>query len=312
MKIKKYVFITFAMILGLLLSFNGKVSAEEQSIRLTLECEVEEMKISIYKIAEISENGTYQLQKPFDSYKSKIHGLAELHDLDSEGWRVLAGTLETTVAADSVKALSVQTADEEGKIVFEDLEKGLYLIVGSKIRDDQYSYTPSPMILALPIEGASGAWDYQPVIRYSKIEKEELKNEKNLEVVKIWKDSKHKEKRPKEITVALLKNGKVYETVKLNEKNQWSYQWKALSAKEQWTVVEKDIPDSYRVEYSKNGEKIYIVNYVKDSETPDSDKPEKLPQMGQLWWPVPILTLAGLSAMIIGMFKRKAENEFEK
>ena len=64
MKIKKYVFITFAMILGLLLSFNGKVSAEEQNIRLTLQCEVEEMKISIYKIAEISENGTYQLQKP--------------------------------------------------------------------------------------------------------------------------------------------------------------------------------------------------------------------------------------------------------
>ena len=312
MKIKKYVFITFAMILGLLLSFNGKVSAEEQSIRLTLQCEVEEMKISIYQIAEFSEGGTYQLQKPFDSYKTKIHGLSELHALDSEGWRVLAGTLETTVAADSVKALSVQTADEEGKIVFEDLEKGLYLIVGSKTQDDKFSYTPSPMILALPMEGTSGELDDQPVVRYSKIEKDELKNERNLEVVKIWKDEKAKEKRPKEITVALLKNGKVYKTVKLNEKNQWSYQWKALSAKEQWTVVEKNIPDSYRVEYSKNGEKIYIVNYVKDSETPDPDKPEKLPQMGQLWWPVPILTLAGLSAMIIGMFKRKAENEFEK
>ena len=293
------------MILGLLLSFNGKVSAEEQSIRLTLQCEVEEMKISIYQIAEFSEGGTYQLQKPFDSYKTKIHGLSELHALDSEGWRVLAGTLETTVAADSVKALSVQTADEEGKIVFEDLEKGLYLIVGSKNKDDKFSYTPSPMILALPMEGTSGELDDQPVVRYSKIEKDELKNERNLEVVKIWKDEKAKEKRPKEITVALLKNGKVYETVKLNEKNQWSYQWKALSAKEQWTVVEKNIPDSYRVEYSKNGEKIYIVNYVKDSETPDPDKPEKLPQMGQLWWPVPILCMLGLLSVTLGLIRRK-------
>ena len=309
---KKYMLMIFALILGLLLPFGVNASTDEQKVRLTLQCEVEEMKLSIYQIAEYLDDGTYQLQKPFDSYQTKVKGLTELQFLDSEGWRVLAGTLETNVTADSVKPLSSEKPGTDGTVVFEDLSRGLYLIIGSQTQDDQYRYTASPMILSLPFEGTAGEWDCQPVIRYSKIEKEELKNEKNLEVVKIWKDAKVKEKRPKEITVELLKNGKVYDTVKLNAKNQWSYQWKNLSAKEQWTVVEKEIPDSYQVEYSKNGNKIYIVNYAKDSEKPENNKPEKLPQTGQLWWPVPILTLTGLAAIMIGVFKRKAENEFKK
>lgn len=45
---------------------------------------------------------------------------------------------------------------------------------------------------------------------------------------------------------------------------------------------------------------------------PTPPKPGKptLPQTGQLWWPVPVLTAAGLLLVIAGLLRRRgAENE---
>jgi len=33
--------------------------------------------------------------------------------------------------------------------------------------------------------------------------------------------------------------------------------------------------------------------------------PNKLPQTGQLWWPVPVLLSAGLLLLLIGVVRRK-------
>ena len=140
---------------------------------------------------------------------------------------------------------------------------------------------------------------------------------KALEVIKIWKDKGYKEKRPKEVTIELLRDGKNYEIVKLNTKNNWKYQWSNLSADYQWTVVEKGISDDYKVEYSKSGNKVYVINYYKEPEKtnkpnePEKPKPsnppkaEKLPQTGQMWWPVPILMVTGILFWLIGWTKSK-------
>ena len=178
MKIKKYLLAAFITILGLFLSIGVKAAENEQSIRLTLQCDVEEMQVSLYQIAGYTDDGTYELQKPFDEYAKSVKGLAQLETLDSEGWRVLAGTLENNVLADSTKAMSVMKTDKDGTLVFENLSQGLYLIVGAKTKDQEFIYTPSPLILSLPVKGTSGEWDNSPVVQYSKIEKEELKEKK--------------------------------------------------------------------------------------------------------------------------------------
>ncbi len=41
---------------------------------------------------------------------------------------------------------------------------------------------------------------------------------------------------------------------------------------------------------------------------PDTPKGGKLPQTGQLWWPVPVLLLAGLVLVIVGLLRRKEDN----
>lgn len=42
-----------------------------------------------------------------------------------------------------------------------------------------------------------------------------------------------------------------------------------------------------------------------DSEPPEHPKPPKLPQTGQLWWPVPILACGGLVFVLVGLIRRK-------
>ena len=310
MKIKKYIIGLFIGILGLILPMFA--DAAEKVCSLTLSSEVVGTEISLYQIAENFSNKNYKLTDSFDDYQSKIKGLDQLEKLDSEGWRALAATLEDCVTADKIKAVSTKKVAEQKRVVWENLPEGVYLITGTQIKDQKYTYILSPMIITLPGQAEDGKLEYHPTIKFNKLEKEEIEVTKKLEVIKIWKDSKNKKKRPAEVTIELLRDGKKYETIKLNAKNNWKHQWIDLSAEHRWTVAEKNISSDYQVEYSKSGNKIYVVNHYKDSEKPEtpgkpseSPKPQKLPQTGQLWWPVPILAVLGLTAWTIGSIKRR-------
>ena len=321
MKRKKHLYAALVCILILILPIFSNASEKKIVYGLTMECEVIGTEISLYRIAGDIQKGNYNLQDPFKTYRSKVEGLENLDTLDSEGWRSLASTLEECVIADQIEADYTQKVSEAGSAVFDDILKGVYLITGSRIRGKDVIYTPSPMIITIPRQMDTGAFEYHPTVKYNKIEKEQLKTTKKLEVIKIWKDSDAKEKRPSEVTIELLRDGKKHKTIKLNAKNNWKYQWENLSADYRWTIIEKDVPSSYRVEYSKTGNKIYVVNHYKKSEKPDKPKtpektPEKseaseppkvqkLPQTGQLWWPVPILAVLGIIVWMIGWIKRR-------
>lgn len=324
MKIKYAIFAVFVCILGLVFPMNA--SAEEASYGLTLQCEAEGTQFSLYRIADYTLNETYTLVEPFAASSSKLKGLDKLNDLDSEGLRTLANTLEEWVEAEDIKPVSTKKVEKES-VFWENLSRGLYLITGTQTRDEKYLYTPSPSMVVLPARETTGEWNAHPVIKYNKLEKEELKKEKNLEVIKIWKDSGHKDERPSEITIVLLKNGKQYDSVKLNKKNNWRYKWKDLSADDRWTISEKKIPDDYQVEYARSGSKIYVINHYDEPDKPNKpDKPKlpenpktpekptspKLPQTGQLWWPVPILAVLGAGFWLIGWSRRRTWYDDEK
>ena len=50
----------------------------------------------------------------------------------------------------------------------------------------------------------------------------------------VWDDDGYEDLRPSEVTVTLLKNQKVYETVTLSAANNWRYSWTGISAEYQW------------------------------------------------------------------------------
>jgi tetratricopeptide (TPR) repeat protein len=124
-------------------------------------------------------------------------------------------------------------------------------------------------------------------------------------VLKSWKNDSAA-KRPKSITVYLLRDGEVFDTVILNSANNWRYTWDKLDSSYKWTVAEK-VPDNYTVTITKEGVTYLITNTGKDEPPKKEEKPPKLPQTGQLWWPVPILAVLGLMFILIGCIRRRGD-----
>ena len=148
---------------------------------------------------------------------------------------------------------------------------------------------------------------------------------------------------PASVTVALLRNGEVYKTVKLNAGNHWRHTWTGLSDRYDWSVAEVDVPEGFTSSMEKNGWTYTIINddLPEEPETPpdEPDEPEEpdtpeepetppeepdepetdipddgtpgepdqptLPQTGQSWWPVWLLAIAGAILMLAGILVKK-------
>lgn len=148
-----------------------------------------------------------------------------------------------------------------------------------------------------------------------------------IHVLKVWKQDQVKE-RPASVQVDLLRTDQdgtttVADSQILEKENQWSYTWEDLSSQVSWSVVETEVPSGYTVSTSREGNTVVLTN----TKTADSeDKPEspdktgtsgenggnssqKLPQTGQLWWPIPLLMLAGVICLLVGKQLRKSMEE---
>ena len=125
---------------------------------------------------------------------------------------------------------------------------------------------------------------------------------------KVWDDAGKENVRPAEVSVQLLRDGRVYDTVALNAGNNWRYTWSDLDDSYSWTVVEQECED-YTVRIERNGITFVITNtYVKeipDNPTPTEPTKPGLPQTGQPWWPVPLLLTCGLLFLVVGLICRK-------
>lgn len=77
-------------------------------------------------------------------------------------------------------------------------------------------------------------------------------------------------------------------------------------------MVEKEM-DDYTVTVTREGVTFVVTNtYTGDTPAAPPGKPAepKLPQTGQLWWPVPVLLAVGLLLVLIGLICRRGiENE---
>lgn len=189
-----------------------------------------------------------------------------LNDLRADG---LANHLSAYAAQHNLSGLYA-SANENGCVLFDDLQTGLYLIV-QEGRVSGY-YATEPFLLSVPMTNADGTgWIYD--IQASP--KAEAKTDNpgavtSLTVEKRWSNGNHPA--PDSATVTLLCDGRIFDTQILNENNQWCYKWTNLDKDYSWTVAELDIPDGYQVSYASTGKKVTITNtYVPSiSDNPDS------------------------------------------
>lgn len=193
---------------------------------------------------------------------------AVLNDLSDPG---LAEHLAAYAKTNEI-AGTEQTADSSGKVVFHDLSVGLYLIVQSGSVSGWYPI--NPFIVSIPMTNAEGTgWIYDVDASPKAQPRPESPDvdDTKVTVKKIWSgaDNDH----PDSVTVHLLRDGEIYDTVTLSSANHWKHTWDNLDDDYRWSVAEADVPDGYTVSYSTSGTTIIIENF-KEPDIPDN--PESL------------------------------------
>lgn len=253
-----------------------------------------DVSFDIYFVAEMNESGDFALSGDFMNYP------VSFENLDSSGWRALAQTLNAYAQRDSLRPLRQEKSTIDGSVSFEKLTVGLYLVVGESYIKGNTAYTPEPMLVSLPGTEEGGEWIYDVKLS-CKYDSETIPTRVERKVQKVWKDDGNEEKRPESISVQLLENGKIVDTVVLSRENNWEYTWKNLNGSSNWQVVEAETPAGYTVSIAREGIVFVMTN------TRPSKIPPKLPQTGMLWFPVPILVCGGLLLVIIGLFIRRRQ-----
>ena len=264
------------------------------------------MEVSLYRVGEFTEQGTFTLTKQYQSYS------VSLDHSSSEGWQATANTLAQYIERDGIHADVEGVSSSNHTIAFNDLSCGLYLMIGSEkeVNDNGNVevYTPQVSFISLPDVSTDDPYHITTVMKYEKNDSTYT----SLHVLKVWKQDTDNT-RPASIQVDLLQkdtegNTIVYDQQILSDDNQWSYTWNDLSSKYTWNVVETTVPEGYTESSIKEGNTVVLTNTLTTPVIEEKPKPSnQLPLTSQLQWPIPVLVIAGIMFLIIGKACKKYE-----
>lgn len=250
-----------------------------------------------------------------------------------------------TYAVENSLEYTEKVSDSSGRVTFDNLPCGAYLVVPVLMQEGYLN--PSPFIVAIPMrDETNNSWIYN-IDATPKIEgdKDDSGEKTYISVKKLWQSAG---KTPDSIAVALIKDGTVIDTVVLDAANNWYHRWDDLDKNHSWSVIETDVPKGYKVTYITSQMTVIITNTADDYEeetttspdetttatdttlpedsttsptgttkptgtTESTTKPEELIDTGQLNWPIPVFSVAGLLLFSIGWsmlnFGKKDEEE---
>ncbi len=261
----------------------------------------------LYRVGDISKKYELSLSGEYKKYPVKVDGL------DDVQFQKAADTLAGYVGLNGHKPMATVTTDAAGHAKLDKLDAGLYLMMGSPLKTEEGIYVVENQLLILPFaENTAGDWQYDltitPKAEFEPVGPEPLK----ITVVKVWDDKDNGDiLRPVSVTVHLLRNGEKFDTVVLSEETSWRHEWNDLDRSFSWSVAE-DVPTDYTVSINLQGTAFIITNTCKEpppTPPPSPTPPPKIPQTGQLWWPVPVLMLIGVGLLAMGFIWRKEDED---
>lgn len=328
--------------------FADKGTANENRMSLSIQYPCEGTEFMIYRVADVSEDGTCSLTGEFQNYAVSPE--------DTETFRTQAPVLAAYAQRDQIAPADAGLIGSDGSLTFELRGSGMYLVDGARRVSGGFVYTPEPFFVILPGRGEDGSLmpDVAVMPKYGRDPDLPEGQTTKRKVLKIWKDEDTLSRRSESVTVQLLMNGAVWDTAVLSAENNWRYQWDELDASHSWRLVEETVPSGYTVTVAQEGNAFVVTNTcqvpgnpdnpgpgkdsgggggsdgggstpeqpsytdIPDGRVPDSPAPElleilenlvplasKLPQTGQLWWPVPLLSAGGLLLISLGCLRRR-------
>ena len=223
-----------------------------------------------------------------------------MNGLTEAQYAELAQILDAYARQNGLTPLAQTETGPSGSASFGSLKPGLYLVGGSSAVLDGKRIAVDAFLVCLPGKTSDGALTYQVTAQpkhSTSIHQETV----TRRVWKTWDDAGFTRRRPASVTVELLCDGEVYDTRVLTAGNSWQYVWKALPAwsaagkLHNWTLREQAVQYYDGVIWAEGDTFLVRNTYVG----------KKLPQTGQLWWPVTGMSAAGLGFMTVGFFLKK-------
>ena len=235
-------------------------SAAEKTGTLELWCVkdqdiVDGMHWQIYRVGHRDKND-YVFEDRFANYKPTLGDRTKpMLEWDAETVSGAAETLRVYAITEELPNRGEGNTDEFGKLQFGGLEDGLYLVVGEILKKGTKTYIPSAIFFEM------NGQEQAHLNAFPKIILETLdKQTADYSVRKVWANDKNQP--PDESTYIvseLYRDGKLRETVRLDNSNNWTYEW-SDEAGHEWLVKEKEIPKNYSVVYRGNHTQYVIVN----------------------------------------------------
>lgn len=252
---------------------------------------MKDMELRLYKVADMDATVRFSVDKTeFKDLSINWEDFSLDNEKAKENWDTLTTTLAGYVTLDLAEHAKDEAnyalkytpvtgkpvaVDANGEVKFENLDCGLYLLMGSALKDGRYTYTPKSTLLTLPnleqkTEQKPGGeevvvsenWQYD-VAANGKWDRSYKggsgKNYISLSVLKQWEDDSS-ETRPGSVTVRLMKDGKEYDEVTLTAAKGWKHTWNNLDKNAEWTLAEVDVPDDYTVLVDREGNTFVVTN----------------------------------------------------
>ncbi len=218
------------------------IAENEESKSLTLVCRRDEtilqgMDWKLYKVGERID-GELVLTGDFASYP------VYLKDTSASAITSAAKALESFAVADKITPLTSGKTNSDGELTFEGLDNGLYLADGTILQVGNMYYVPSSLLIEISDSDDVFSYDAYPKFYYATLNAEATA----YSIKKVWVgDDENNEDRPVDITVDIFRNDEYWDTVVLNESNNWFHHWTETGSISEWTVAERDIPVNYDV-----------------------------------------------------------------
>ncbi len=284
----------------------------DKDCSLTVQCkhEVEDVTFAIWRVARVTDDVRFIKVDPFKASGVRVN--------DFDEWADIAETLAGYVESREIAPLETADTNKDGEAKFRDLETGLYLVMGDAYQVDDRTYQPVPFLVALP-NNSDGDWDYTLVTSPKPSERLPEQDTITLEVLKIWRGDDSGVARPASVTIHLLKDGQLFDTVVLNQANNWEHLWTGLDPNALWRVSESEIPAGYTVLVERTGSRFVVINTYGSDEPDDPTPPPtpptpptppvepQLPETGTLQWLTPLLLGAGALLFLLGLLRRRQE-----
>lgn len=229
--------------------------------------------------------GTYKSGQTGTTYSYTLSDWASgypvsLDDIDWDNYgdvTALTGTLQGYIMTDTKNPTPYKTAStgHDGNVIFEEVESGLYLIIGDSLvyKDGGVTVlcTPQSVLVPLPYpSGQANGYGNHEVVLDLKRDTAVIEDTTQVTVIKKWEGS---ENHPSSVNIQLLKDWESYEDVTLDESNNWKYTWTNLEAGHTWRVTEENVPDSYTVSVEQDNTVFTVTNTGNSTTVPAPQTP---------------------------------------